>query len=300
MKSADIAMYAAKQEGKNNYRFYSAQIQAESLERTILETELRRAIERREFVIQYLPKFDLKSQRITGAEALLRWSHPDVGIIPPAKFLPLAEETGLIIPIGNWVLRTVCEQNMDWQRGGMGALCVSINVTARQFNHENFASSVLSAVRESGMAPHLLELEFSEHLLLHNPARTSAVLSELKRAGIRLAIDNFGASYLSLGSIKTLPIDTIKVDRSLLRDFERPDARAITDAIIAVGKSLSVTVIAAGVETVGQAEFAREHACDAMQGFYVSRPTGAEELAKLLRRQQRDSDSPSRSWQDRR
>jgi len=285
MKSADTAMYTAKQDGKNNYRRFIKGMNAESLERAMLENELRRSIERRELLVHYLPKFDLKSRAITGAEALLRWSHPDLGLIPPRRFLPIAEESGLIVPIGNWVLKTVCAQHMAWRQQGLPPMCVSVNLTWRQFNDEQFVATVLAALQESGMSPAMLELEFSEQLLLQHAARSSQVLRELKRAGVRLAVDNFGASYLSLASIQKFPIDTLKVDRSLLREIDDAQSAAITDAIVAVAKSLSLTVIAEGVETVRQAAFAQEHACDAMQGFYVSEPTGAEGFADLLRRQ---------------
>jgi EAL domain-containing protein (putative c-di-GMP-specific phosphodiesterase class I) len=285
MKSADAAMYTAKQEGKNNYRRFSRGMNAESLERAMLENELRKAIERRELLVHYLPKFDLKSRTITGAEALLRWSHPDLGLIPPRRFLDVAEETGLIVPIGAWVLKTVCGQHATWLREGLPPMCISVNLTWRQFNDEQFVPTVMAALEESGMPPGMLELEFSETLLLQHPARSSEVLKELKRAGVRLAVDNFGASYLSLASIERFPIDTLKVDRSLLRDTDNAQTCAITDAIIAVAKSLSLTVIAEGVETIRQAAFAREHACDAMQGFYVSEPMGDTAFAALLRRQ---------------
>ncbi len=285
MKCADAAMYTVKQDGKNNYRFFSSRIKAESLERSMLENELRRAIERKELLLHYLAKFDFKSRTITGAEALVRWSHPDLGIIAPAKFLPLAEETGLIIPIGNWVLRSVCAQQVAWQREGLAPSCISVNLTARQFNDEHLVPTVLATLAESGMAANMLELEFSETVLMRDTARSSRLLSELKRAGVRLGIDNFGASYLSLANIERYPINTLKVDRSLLRDIDRAESCAITDAIIAVAKSLSLTVIADGVETIRQAAFASEHACDAMQGFYVSGPVAAAEFRELLVRQ---------------
>jgi diguanylate cyclase (GGDEF)-like protein/PAS domain S-box-containing protein len=286
MKSADTAMYTAKQDGKNNYRFFSGHLRTASLERRMLENELRRAIGRGEFLLQYLAKFDLKSSSITGAEALLRWHHPDLGIIAPAKFIPLAEETGLIVPIGSWVLKTVCAQQMAWQAEGLPALCISVNLTARQFNDEQLVSTVLSALEDSGMAADWLELEVSEATLMQDSERTAATLASLKRAGVRLAIDNFGASYVSLANIQKFPINTLKVDRSLLRDFEHhSDNRLITEAIIALGKSLSLTVIAEGVETRRQAAFLRDQACDAMQGFYVNEPAAAADFSRLLRHQ---------------
>jgi diguanylate cyclase (GGDEF)-like protein/PAS domain S-box-containing protein len=286
MKSADTAMYTAKQDGKNNYRFFSGRLRTASLERRMLENELRRAIGRGEFLLQYLAKFDLKSRSITGAEALLRWHHPDLGIIAPAKFIPLAEETGLIVPIGSWVLKSVCAQHMAWRAEGLPALCISVNVTPRQFNDEQLVSTVLSALEESGMAANMLELEVSEATLMQDSERTAATLASLKRAGVGLAIDNFGASYVSLANIQKFPINTLKVDRSLLRDFEHnADNRLITEAIIALGKSLSLTVIAEGVETRRQAAFLRDQACDAMQGFYVNEPAAAADFSRLLRHQ---------------
>jgi diguanylate cyclase (GGDEF)-like protein/PAS domain S-box-containing protein len=286
MKSADTAMYTAKQDGKNNYRFFSGRLRSASLERRMLENELRRAIGRGEFVLQYLAKFDLKSRTITGAEALLRWHHPDLGIIAPAKFIPLAEETGLIVPIGGWVLNSVCAQHMAWQREGFAPLCISVNLTPRQFNDEHLLSSVQTALENSGMAANMLELEVSEATLMQDSEHNAATLANLKRAGVRLAIDNFGASYVSLANIQRFPINTLKVDRSLLRDLEQnPDNRLITEAIIALGKSLSLTVIAEGVETRRQAAFLRDQACDAMQGFYVNEPAGAPEFSRLLRHQ---------------
>jgi diguanylate cyclase (GGDEF)-like protein/PAS domain S-box-containing protein len=286
MKSADTAMYTAKQEGKNNYRFFSGRLRSASLERRMLENELRRAIGRGEFLLQYLAKFDLKSRAITGAEALLRWHHPDLGLIAPAKFIPLAEDTGLIVPIGAWVLRTVCAQHMAWQREGFAPLCISVNMTARQFSDEQLVPTVLAALAESGMAANMLELEVSEATLMQDSDRNAATVTSLKQAGVRLAVDNFGASYVSLANIQKFPINTLKVDRSLLRDFEHhPEARYITEAIIALGKSLSLTVIAEGVETRRQAAFLRDQACDAMQGFFVNEPADAFEFSRLLRHQ---------------
>jgi EAL domain-containing protein (putative c-di-GMP-specific phosphodiesterase class I) len=279
-------MYTAKQEGKNNYRFFSGRLRTASLERRMLENELRRAIGRGELLLQYLAKFDFKSRSITGAEALLRWHHPDLGIIAPSKFIPLAEETGLIVAIGGWVLKTACAQHMAWQREGFPALCMSVNLTPRQFNDEHLVSTVLSALQDSGMAANMLELEVSEATLMQDSERNARTLASLKRAGVRLAIDNFGASYVSLANIQKFPINTLKVDRSLLRDLENnTDNQMITEAIIALGKSLSLTVIADGVETRRQAAFLRDQACDAVQGFYVNEPAAAADFSRLLRHQ---------------
>jgi diguanylate cyclase (GGDEF)-like protein/PAS domain S-box-containing protein len=290
MKSADTAMYTAKQDGKNNYRFFSGRLCSASLERRMLENELRRAIGRGEFQLQYLAKFDLKSRSINGAEALLRWQHPDLGSIAPSKFIPLAEDTGLIVPIGSWVLKNVCAQHMAWQREGLPALCISVNLTPRQFKDEQLLATVLSALEDVGMAANMLELEISEATLMQDSEHNSATLASLKHSGVRLAIDNFGASYVSLANIQKFPIDTLKIDRSLLRDMEQnADNRLITEAIIALGRSLSLTVIAEGVETRRQAAFLRDQACDAMQGFYVNEPAAADDFARLLRHQAEQS-----------
>jgi diguanylate cyclase (GGDEF)-like protein/PAS domain S-box-containing protein len=284
LKNADTAMYTAKQEGRNNYRFFSVQLKSESLERGVLENELRRAIERGELLVHYLPKFDLSSGNITGAEALLRWAHPDLGLILPSRFLTLAEETRLAIPIGEWILTTVCRQQVAWQREGLPAIRMSVNLSACQFHDEHLVRNVLASVESAEMMPSMLELEVSEAVLMHDVSRSCRIVEDLKRAGVRIAIQNFGASYLSLANIRNVPIDTLKVDRSLIRDIASPETRALTDAIIAVAKSLSLTVIAEGVETQLQAEFARSHACDAMQGFYVSEPASPAEFALLLHR----------------
>jgi diguanylate cyclase (GGDEF)-like protein/PAS domain S-box-containing protein len=285
MKSADTAMYTAKLAGKNNYQIYSRGLKAASLERSVLENELRRALEQRELLVHYLPKFDLKSRAITGAEALLRWSHPDLGVLPPAKFLTLAEQTGLIVPIGSWVLKTVCAQHMAWRREGLPAIQISVNLTPQQLNDEHLVPAVLAALAESGMPAPMLELELSELMLLQGPSHTTRTLNELKRAGVKLAIHNFGASYLSLSNVSAFPIDTLKVDRSLLNDIAQAETRAFTEAIIAIGKSLNLTVVAEGVESADQAMFARDQACDAIQGFYVSQPATAGDFGALIRAQ---------------
>src|SRR6185437_11464499 len=198
--------------------------------------------------------------------ALLRWSRPDLGVLPPSKFLPLAEETGLIVPIGMWVLKTVCLQHVAWGNEGLPPIQISVNLSAQQVNDQDFVPSVLTALSDSGMPPQMLELEFSENLLLQNTAHVAEVLKELRRTGVKLAIDNFGATYLSLANIKNFPITTLKVDRSLLLDIDQAEIRALTDAIIAIGKSLSFSVVAEGVENANQAAFACDRAFDAIQG----------------------------------
>jgi diguanylate cyclase (GGDEF)-like protein len=285
-KNADIAMYQAKAEGKNNFQFYSETLNANSLERLTLDSTLRHALERNEFRVHYQAKRDIASGRITGMEALLRWEHPDLGTVAPMQFIPIAEETGLIIPIGKWVLRTVCAQSVAWQKEGLLPLCVAVNLTARQFGDESLLADLSALLAETGMDPHLLELELTEGLLMHDVDSTLRILTGLKALGVRIAIDDFGTGYSSLATLQRFPLDTIKIDRSFVRDLAgAPENTSLADAIIAMGKSLSLTVVAQGVETREQADFLRMHACDELQGFYFKRPLPADEFTQLLRDQ---------------
>jgi diguanylate cyclase (GGDEF)-like protein len=285
-KNADIAMYQAKAEGKNNFQFYSEKLNANSLERLTLESSLRHALERNEFRLYYQAKRDIASGRITGMEALLRWVHPDQGIVAPMRFIPIAEESGLIVPIGKWVLKTVCLQSIAWQRQGLPALSVAINMTARQFLDEQLLADVASILTETGMRSNLLEIELNESLLMHSVENTMRILTGLKGLGVKIAVDDFGTGYSSLAMLQRFPLDTIKIDRSLMRDFfGTPDDTGLADAIIAMGKSLSLTVVAQGVETREQAEQLRLHACDELQGFYFKRPLPVDEFTQLLRDQ---------------
>ena len=285
MKNADIAMYLAKEEGKNNYQFYSEDIQSKSLERLSIETNLRFALERNELSLHYQAKVDFKTNAITGVEALLRWQNPYLGSVTPTQFIPVAEETGLIIPIGRWVLKTACAQNVAWQQQGLPAVCMAVNLSLRQLMDDNLIDDIRTALNDSGMAPNLLELEITESMVMHNPARMIAMLAKIKSMGVRLAIDDFGTGYSSLAQIKHFPIDTLKVDRSFIRNIPQDaEDKAITEAIIAMGKTLSLTVVAEGVETEEQMNFLKEHSCDEMQGFYFSKPIAPEQFADLLRK----------------
>jgi diguanylate cyclase (GGDEF)-like protein len=285
-KNADIAMYQAKAEGKNNFQFYSEKLNAHSLERLTLESSLRHALERNEFRIDYQAKRDIASGKITGMEALLRWEHPDLGTIMPLQFIPVAEETGLIIPIGKWVLKTVCSQNVTWQGQGLPRLSVAVNLTERQFLDEQLLHDLTSILKATGMDPHLLELELTESLLIHEVEDMLRILTGLKALGVRIAVDDFGTGYTSLATLQRFPLDTIKIDRSFVRDIVgSSEDTGLTDAIIAMGKSLSLTVVAQGVETREQAEFLRIHACDEIQGFYFNKPLPPHEFAELLREQ---------------
>jgi len=284
MKNADTAMYRAKQQGKNNFQFYSKEVEAQSLERLTFEASLRRALQRNEFSLHYQAKLDLASGAISGVEALLRWQHPDLGSVPPMQFIPLAEETGLIVPIGQWVLRAACMQNMAWQKEGLPPVCVAVNISARQFN-EDLPGDIAAALQISGMAPALLELELTEGTVMGNPERALKILSAIKATGVRLAIDDFGSGYSSLAQIKRFPIDTLKVDRSFIREIGKASEDGlVTEAIIAMGKTLSLTVVAGGVETQAQQNFLNQHACDELQGFHFSKPVQPDEFAELLRR----------------
>jgi diguanylate cyclase (GGDEF)-like protein len=285
-KNADIAMYQAKEDGKNNFQFYSERLNANSLERLTLESSLRHALERNEFQLYYQAKRDISTGQITGMEALLRWHHPDLGIVAPMQFIPVAEETGLIVPIGRWVLQAACLQNMTWQKQGLKRLKIAVNVTARQFFDEHLLRDIAVTLKSTGMEAGLLELEIHESLLIQDIEKTLRILTDLKTMGIKIAIDDFGTGYSSLATLQRFPLDTIKIDRSYIRDIAtRGDHSNLTEAIIAMGKSLSLTVVAQGVETKEQADFLREHACDEFQGFYFNKPMSAGQFTKLLHAQ---------------
>jgi diguanylate cyclase (GGDEF)-like protein len=284
MKNADIAMYLAKEEGKNNYQFYSKDIQSKSLEHLSIETNLRFALERNELSLHYQAKVDFKTNMITGVEALLRWQSPYLGSVTPTRFISVAEESGLIIPIGRWVLKTACAQNVAWQQQGLPAVCMAVNLSLRQLTDDNLIDDIRTALNDSGMAPNLLELEITESMVMHNPALIISILSKIKSMGVRLAIDDFGTGYSSLAKIQRFPVDTLKIDRSFVRNIPQDaEDKAITEAIIGMGKTLSLTVVAEGVETEEQMNFLKEHSCDEMQGYYFSKPVVPEQFADLLR-----------------
>ncbi|MDE2377184.1 GAF domain-containing protein [Bradyrhizobium sp.] len=283
-KNADMAMYLAKEDGKNGYRFFSKEVTTQSIERLSLESALRRALERDQFSLQYQPKVDMASGQITGVEALLRWTHPDLGNVSPAQFIPLAEETGLIVPIGRWVLKEACAQAMAWQRRGLLPLSMAVNLSPRQFADEHLLRDVDEALAESGMSPVLLQLEVTESMMMRNVGRALKVLDAIQSRGIRLAIDDFGTGYSSMSLMKHFPIDTIKIDRSFVRDLpDDSEDQAIAQAIISMGKALGMTVVAEGVENAQQEAFLRTHGCDEMQGFLIAKPLPPGQMAELLR-----------------
>jgi diguanylate cyclase (GGDEF)-like protein len=282
-KNADMAMYLAKEDGKDGFRFFSREAKAQSIERLALETALRRALERDQLSLHYQPKVDMASGQITGVEALLRWAHPEFGMVPPLQFIPLAEETGLIVPVGRWVLKEACAQNMAWQRHGLRPISMAVNLSPRQFADGHLLRDIDEALAASGMSPVLLQLEVTESMVMRNVPRAVRVLDAIRSRGIRLAIDDFGTGYSSMSLMKQLPIDTIKIDRSFVRDLpDDSEDRAIAQAIISMGKALGMTVIAEGVETAEQQAFLRSHACDEMQGYLFSKPLPSGQLADLL------------------
>jgi diguanylate cyclase (GGDEF)-like protein/PAS domain S-box-containing protein len=283
MKHADIAMYMAKEEGKNTFKFYSEEMRTQSLERLSLEGHLRGALEREEFTLQYQPKIDLTSGAITGVEALLRWNNPALGSVSPVRFIPVAEETGLIVPIGKWVLNTACQQGAQWRRAGLPPVPIAINVSSRQFADDRLYEDIADALRTTGLPPEMLEIELTEGMVMRDIERAVKILRAIKQLGVRIAIDDFGTGYSSLAQIRRFPIDTLKVDRSFVRNIQDDrEGQAITDAIITMAKSLSLTVVAEGVETPAEAHFLRDRACDQMQGYYFSKPINSDAFAELL------------------
>jgi diguanylate cyclase (GGDEF)-like protein len=284
LKHAEMAMYQAKQRG-DSYEFFSSEMNAQVLQRHTLETQLRRAAERGEFTLFYQPKVDIRTQRITGAEALVRWKHPELGFIRPARFIPVAEETGLIVEIGQWVLRTACAQLQAWVAAGLGPLSVAVNVSSAQFHQRKVWHAVRGALERSGLKPDLLVLELTESILMENATDCIEMLYELKEMGIKLALDDFGTGYSSMTYLSRFPLDQLKIDRSFVSGL--PAVRensAIVGAIIALARELGLEVVAEGVETTEQLQFLRARQCQEYQGYLCSRPAPADVFEKLLRR----------------
>jgi diguanylate cyclase (GGDEF)-like protein len=283
IKNADVAMYRAKEQGGSNYQFYTANMNAAAFERLALESSLRKALERGELLLHYQPQVELETGQVIGAEALLRWRHPDLGLVPPAQFIPLAEETGLIVPIGEWVLREACRQNKMWQEALARPLRVAVNLSARQFRHQDVLELTARVLNETGLAPSCLELELTESYIMQNPESAIATLRDLKAMGVHLSIDDFGTGYSSLSYLKRFPIDAVKVDRSFVGDVTTdPDDAAIASAIIAMAHNLKLKAIAEGVETEEQLAFLKALKCDLLQGYYFSRPVPPDEFARLV------------------
>ncbi|MGB6053601.1 MAG: EAL domain-containing protein, partial [Burkholderiaceae bacterium] len=284
IKSADVAMYRAKGSGKNTYQFFAAGMNTASLEHMMLENALRHALQRNEFRIYYQPKVQASTARIFGMEALLRWQHPDLGLIGPARFIPLAEEMGLIRRIGDWALQEACRQNAEWQRAGYPQLVVSVNLSSTQLG-EDTVGAISDTLDQTGLAAQWLELELTESTVMQSPEQNARVLQALRKMGVQISIDDFGTGYSSLAYLKRFPINTLKIDQSFVRDItEDPNDAAITDAVIALARSLKMNVIAEGVETREQLRFLRDNGCDAYQGFLYSQPLPAADFQKLLPR----------------
>ncbi|MDF2959394.1 MAG: sensor diguanylate cyclase/phosphodiesterase [Paenibacillus sp.] len=284
---ADIAMYRAKEQGRNNYQFYANEMNEVISKRVQLEKRLRTALDNNEFILHYQPQIDLQTGKINGMEALIRWNQPEMGLISPVEFIPLAEETGLIVPIGEWVLRKACEQNVFWQKAGNPPMRVSVNLSARQFLQKNLIEDVQQILLETGLEPKLLELEITESMAMHNEEYVIAKLNSLRNIGIQIAIDDFGTGYSSLSYLKKLPINTLKIDKSFLFDIKNDtDNEEITSTIIAMARSMKLNVIAEGVETKEQLYFLQQRQCNEAQGYLFSRPLNAEDFGKLLASQE--------------
>lgn len=285
LKHAEMAMYQAKKRGRNSSEFFSGEMNAHALERLTLENQLRRAVERDELVLYYQPKVDLVTQQITGAEALVRWRHPEQGIIMPAKFIPIAEETGLIVEIGQWVLRAACQQAKAWTVAGLPALSMAVNVSSAQFKQRKVWQAVRGALERSGLSPQMLVLELTESMLMENAADSVQMLYELKEMGLKLAVDDFGTGYSSLTYLSRFPIDELKIDRSFVSGIPKePDSEVIVGAIIALARELGLKTVAEGVETREQLKFLRSRQCQEYQGYLCSRPAPAQAFANLVRK----------------
>ncbi len=284
LRNADIAMYQAKEEGKNNYRFFTPAMNERILRRLDLEGRLRKAVENEEFVLHYQPEVDLKTGEIRGMEALIRWQDPERGLVSPSEFISLAEDTGLITPIGEWALRSACRCNKAWQESGLRAVSVAVNISMRQFRHKNFARRIEGILKDTGLDPRYLELELTESIVMEDAASVIGLLHELKSMDVRLTIDDFGTGYSSLEYLKRMPIDMLKIAQTFIRDVTiHSDDAAIATMIIRMGHTLGMEVIAEGVETVEQLELLKKIQCDRVQGYLISRPVPAEKAAGFLR-----------------
>jgi EAL domain-containing protein (putative c-di-GMP-specific phosphodiesterase class I) len=282
LKAADTAMYHAKSSGKNSFLYYNSDMDAASVDRLKLETDLRKAIERNELVLHYQPQVDTESGTVIGAEALVRWEHPEQGLVPPFKFIPLAEEMGLIIELGDWVLEEACRQMVELREQGMELPKVAVNVSAMQFT-TRFITRVEDVLRETGLDPGSLELELTEGLVMDNSNETIKALNDLKVLGVSLSIDDFGTGYSSLSYLSRFPLDELKIDRSFVIDFDKSDNDAsLVIAIIAMAKSMNLRLVAEGVETHEQYHFLTQNGANVIQGYLFSKPVPAQELRPLL------------------
>lgn len=282
LKNADNAMYQAKEGGKNTFRFYTGEMQTQIRKRFEIENDLRKALIKKEFFLEYQPKLDIKSNKLVGFEALVRWKHPKYGIIPPNDFIHVAEDTGLILPLGKWVLETACRQNKEWQEAGFPPLCVSVNLSSRQCKEKNLFNVVKGALDKTKLEPQYLELELTESLAMSDPKEFMVLLSQFKELGIKTSIDDFGTGYSSLNYLRQFPVNCLKIDQSFIQEMEtKPGDLSIVKAIVSLGHSLNMTVIAEGVETQEQLSELQEHDCDEIQGYFLSRPISAKKMTEF-------------------
>lgn len=282
--NADSAMYHAKENGRNDFRFFSPDMKSELAEKLFIESDLRKALEEKQFVLYYQPQVDLKTGHIVGAEALIRWNHSVGGLIPPAKFIPIAEDCGLIIPLGEWIMNEACQQNVAWQNAGLPPISIAVNLSAAQLRQQNLCQRIENTLKNTGLEAHYLELELTEGQVMSNTISTIETLNGFKKMGVHISIDDFGTGYSSLSYLKHFPIDYLKIDQSFIRDITtNSDDAAITTAIINMAKGLNLKTIAEGVETDEQLTFLRLHSCDVVQGYYFSKPVSAEKFAEILK-----------------
>ncbi|WP_124951392.1 putative bifunctional diguanylate cyclase/phosphodiesterase [Sulfuriferula thiophila] len=286
LQCADIAMYEAKDAGKNTFHFYTPELNQAVTERLELANDLRRAVEREEFRVFYQPRVDVSSGKIVGAEALIRWQHPEKGLISPDNFIPISEETGLIVPMGEWILNEACRQNKSWQEAGLPPISVSVNLSPIQFRQPGLIDAVTNALRQTGLNSRYLELELTESFFMQDAERINVAITAMKTLGVELAIDDFGTGYSSLSYLKRFPVNHLKIDKSFVQEIDTsPDDAAIVRAIITLGHELGLKVVAEGVETLANYTFLQEHNCDEIQGYYFSRPVPAYHLELLLHKQ---------------
>jgi diguanylate cyclase (GGDEF)-like protein/PAS domain S-box-containing protein len=283
IKNADTAMYQAKENGHQSYQFFKPAMNVRAVERQSIEESLRRALERQEFALQYQPIINLGTGEITGAEALIRWTHPTRGPVSPAQFIPIAEDCGLILPIGNWVLREACKQARAWVDAGLPLASMAVNISAMEFRDEHFLEGVFAVLKDTGLDPRSLELELTESVLMKRAESTESILKTLRARGVQVAVDDFGTGYSSLSYLRKFPIDALKIDQSFVRQITTaPDETTIVTAVISMGRSLKLRVVAEGVETQEELAFLQAHQCDEAQGYFFSRPLPPEQFARLL------------------
>jgi len=283
VKNADTAMYEAKENGRQSFQFFKPAMNVRAVERQSIEGSLRRALERQEFALHYQPKINLRTGEISGAEALIRWTHPTRGSVSPAQFIPVAEDCGLILPIGNWVLREACKQARSWVDAGLRLGTMGVNISAIEFRNENFLEGVFAILKDTGLDPTYLELELTESVLMKHPESTASVLQTLRAKGVQVAVDDFGTGYSSLSYLQKFSIDALKIDQSFVRRITTaPDETTIVTAVIGMARSLKLRVVAEGVETLKELEFLQAHQCDEAQGYYFGRPIVPAQFAKLL------------------